>query len=146
MCNVKQLATCPKCDGRGSIQAFANVAGGVCFTCGGKGVFDVAAERQRTMTPEVIRRCEFILNATAEQVASLNFCQLEIARWFAKLPHPLYPTIHDAWAERFESAWKSAVNWFYASTTETEQAEWYNLEYATEAEKRAWFAKLNLKK
>lgn len=28
---------CAKCNGKGVIKAFAGIAGGVCFTCGGKG-------------------------------------------------------------------------------------------------------------
>jgi hypothetical protein len=37
----KQMTTefynCPKCEGNGEIRAFANVAGGICFKCCGKG-------------------------------------------------------------------------------------------------------------
>lgn len=33
--NIK--ATCHKCGGRGRIQGFGHVAGGICFTCQGKG-------------------------------------------------------------------------------------------------------------
>ena len=143
MCQSKKLVNCPKCDGRGSIQAFSGIAGGVCFMCGGKRVFNATAERQRTMTPDQIRRCEFIVNATAEQVASMDFCQLEIARGFAHWPQPLYPTLHDAWSNKFEAAYQSAAKRFYASTTDEQRGQWHNLEYATEGEKRAWFAKLN---
>ncbi len=28
---------CPRCEGKGEIAAFRNVAGGVCFRCGGSG-------------------------------------------------------------------------------------------------------------
>lgn len=28
---------CAKCNGRGEIKAFSGIAGGVCFTCNGKG-------------------------------------------------------------------------------------------------------------
>jgi len=100
-------------------------------------------ERQRTMNPEQIRRCEFIVNATAEQVARLNFCQLDIARSFAHYPQPLYPQLLDAWLEKFEDTYHSTAKQFYASLTTSQFAEWYNLTHATDAEKRAWFAKLN---
>ena len=29
--------TCPKCEGHGTIRAYSNVQGGVCFKCGGSG-------------------------------------------------------------------------------------------------------------
>jgi RecJ-like exonuclease len=29
--------TCPKCEGHGTIRAYSNVQGGVCFKCGGAG-------------------------------------------------------------------------------------------------------------
>lgn len=34
---MSDMTTCPKCDGRGEIAAFRNVAGGLCFTCKGRG-------------------------------------------------------------------------------------------------------------
>lgn len=33
--------TCPKCGGRGRIDAFAHIESGVCFACGGAGKIEV---------------------------------------------------------------------------------------------------------
>lgn len=30
---------CGKCNGKGEIKAYSNIAGGICFACGGKGAF-----------------------------------------------------------------------------------------------------------
>lgn len=67
MANHKKV-TCPKCNGRGVIEAFGHIHNGMCFTCGGAGVIEVKGKKEKNA----------ILNA---KLAKLNCrCINEICR------------------------------------------------------------------
>ncbi len=99
-----QMVDCPKCDGKGFIQAFGHVANGVCFCCKGAKQFKVTADDiERTMTPEQVRKCEWVMNATVDRFAKLTDSQLVKCREFCHWHFLPYPNLHKAWTEKGEA-------------------------------------------
>lgn len=67
---------CPKCSGKGHISAYANIAGGVCFACKGKGF------KVQKSAPKVSQTYSFSFLWTDE--SSTNFRGGEFCRCFNK--------------------------------------------------------------
>ena len=67
---LKTRATCPKCDGNGSIAAFAGIAGGVCFECEGRRYILVDALSPSEAVANECARIEYDINDTLALVAT----------------------------------------------------------------------------
>jgi len=67
---------CPKCSGKGNITAYANIAGGVCFACGGKGY------KLQKSAPKVSRTYSFLF--LWEDQSDPNYRGGEFCRCFNK--------------------------------------------------------------
>jgi RecJ-like exonuclease len=99
---------CYKCDGHGKIEAFSHIANGDCFMCGGLGhkmitqeAHDKAIEKNAPST-DTIKKCEWILNATEEQIANLNWSQIYKIRNFVHYPVQGYDNLRDYYFGNFE--------------------------------------------
>tara|TARA_Y100001972_G_scaffold78843_1_gene95790 strand:+ start:424 stop:801 length:378 start_codon:yes stop_codon:yes gene_type:complete len=60
------IGTCSKCDGKGRIEAFSHVQGGVCFWCDGTGKLEVRSYNKKTVkvdAPDFIDVGDFRLTA-----------------------------------------------------------------------------------
>jgi hypothetical protein len=115
---------CPKCSGRGHIEAFGHYAQGVCFGCNGAGTIKVDLEVKKASVPQETRtRCEFVLNADHETFAGLSYARLLHARNFAHNyvmcpgAKVAYPGVLDAWREfgepHFQEAQERKLQEFY---------------------------------
>ena len=72
--------TCPKCCGRGYIDCYAHVEGGVCFQCGGSGYY---LTHRKVLTPEYEAKLEARREAKRERkIAEFN---ANIAEHYKKL-------------------------------------------------------------
>lgn len=99
-----QLVDCPKCDGKGFIQAFGHVANGDCFCCNGAKKLRVTKEDvERSMSADNVKKAEWIMNATVEQFAKLTPAQLEKARNFCHWHYLPYPNLLDVWYAKGET-------------------------------------------
>lgn len=123
---MKTNVNCPKCDGRGHIEAFGHYAQGVCFCCKGRGTIAVdLTETKAELRPETVTRCEFILNADENTFAGLSFARLTNARNFAHayVMEPgaklAFPGVLDAWRQfgepHFQAAQEVKLAEFYAN-------------------------------
>jgi hypothetical protein len=55
----KQSVTCPKCNGRGIIEAFLATANGTCFMCAGNGTIEIDAISDEKLRRQIARMHEF---------------------------------------------------------------------------------------
>ena len=77
---------CPKCDGRGKIQAFNHVANGDCFACNATGQVSYNVEQCKTkMGEDLVKKAEYILAADENSFSGLSYTRLFKAREFAHL-------------------------------------------------------------
>lgn len=99
---------CFKCGGTGHIQAFSGIAGGVCFQCKGSGelTFERVQQARQELSAANRRRCDWILNATPETYANLNWSQINDARNFAH-NYTMNRAAADLYGNSVWNAWRS---------------------------------------
>lgn len=99
---------CPKCGGRGYIEAFSGIANGVCFTCNGAGkkTYKVGKEPKKpTVNEYTANMVSQILNGTDEQFSKMTYSQLAK---FRDIAHggfgvqQVYPQLLEFWFANFE--------------------------------------------
>ncbi len=109
-----EIQDCPKCSGRGVIEAFAHYADGVCFCCKGAKKISVNITKLIAQVgPERRKKAEFILAATAEtfETSFWTYAKLEAARTFCHGGWGLgeaYPELHAHWFATGEAAFQAA--------------------------------------
>lgn len=107
---------CGKCQGKGHLNVFQNVAGGVCFDCKGAGKFVETVEKvkRRKARIEADKR-----RAVAQMEANLNRMAPLHAVWEqrADLIFDRNPEIHPAAMSHFaqrDELWEADMKWTWA--------------------------------
>ena len=103
---------CPKCWGKKTIDGCYHVENGVCFCCSGEGTIMVSPSKAKEMGPTEyqIKRAEWILTCTKEQLIKLSFQQISKARTFAHGGFGLqrhFPTMLKVWREKCEAVFQA---------------------------------------
>ncbi|QIG65726.1 putative antitermination protein Q [Ochrobactrum phage vB_OspM_OC] len=62
---------CAKCNGKGEIKAFSGIAGGICFSCNGKGFIcqKSAPKKSKKFAVSAVRKDD---NTVAENICTIN--------------------------------------------------------------------------
>lgn len=96
---MNQTYECQKCSGAGFIRAFANIANGVCFSCGGVGKVSrkPAVKKIAPLNPALARDIETIKNA---DLSAMSYGRLNDLRNTAHWPTPHCPDLLEIWRER----------------------------------------------
>ena len=82
------LATCDKCEGKGSIYGFSHYAAGVCFDCSGNGTRYVTAHEAKVTAEQAERMAAAKVENDKRAVFIARFDGVEprlVAGWFAKM-------------------------------------------------------------
>lgn len=116
---------CPKCDGQGFIRAFAGIANGICFTCGGTKVVKVGRFKPAPATaPEILAKADWIINATPEQIDQLTWAQISRSRNFAHSRIAERPTLRAIWFEKFNDRFCQLQDIEWQKINDRIQASW----------------------
>lgn len=120
-----KMVNCPKCDGKGYIDGLSHVANGVCFRCSGnKTVKATAVAKAPAMSESAIAACEFIMNATADQIEALTFRQISATRNTAHWNYPQYPTLRATWFDKFNDRFCELQDIAWQAMNDKIQAGW----------------------
>ena len=85
---AKILATCDKCEGKGSIYGFSHYAAGVCFDCSGNGTRYVTAHEAKVSAEQASRMAAARVESDRRAAFIARFDGVEpclVAKWFSKM-------------------------------------------------------------
>jgi hypothetical protein len=98
----QQTYPCSKCDGSGTLRAFANIQNGICFRCGGTGT-QTSKPRKQTIKPFTAYQQTLYDRLMSETfLENASYKQLSILRDFAHWDYPCCPQLFTIWFERGE--------------------------------------------
>jgi len=125
MSNLQQVE-CPKCSGKGHIEAFGHYAQGVCFGCNGSGTLTVDLDVSKAkLSADTVKKADFIMNATEDTFEGdywtyekLNAIdQFTCNAYMAKGFREVYPGLRAHWCENGRQA--------FVRAQEERLAAWY---------------------
>ncbi len=115
--------TCPKCEGKKTIEGFSHVANGVCFRCAGSGVVKYRKPSPvKPMGPEAIAFCERILAITEAELETLSFAELNRLRDGCHWHYPQYPDLLKVWRDKGDA--------FFFAAQEQALEGWRSMSFA----------------
>ncbi len=107
-----ETAQCPRCSGRGIIDAFGHVADGICFCCNGSGSIETDKEALIAKLTDYARNeADRILTTRQQDYAGVSYNKLLWARTFCHGGHGLqeaYPELLTHWFAVGEPAFQTA--------------------------------------
>lgn len=106
--NEQKTCECPKCDGKGKIEAFNHIENGGCFACGGSGRLTAILSERKGISDSAKIKITFLENCTQEKVGGMTYKQLMNAREFAATCG--VDGVHELFNNKFGNAFQIAQN------------------------------------
>jgi hypothetical protein len=104
------IATCPKCLGKGRVDAFNHISGGTCFRCHGRGeiVVPVSDFVKEVKNHDVYVKVRWLIKASDKTITSIPFEKLEdIRKWCRSETAARFDFVFGLWLKRFEGVYQA---------------------------------------
>lgn len=102
-----ELIDCPKCNGTGYIDAFRNIANGVCFQCEGNKKVRVRIGKRKPVKPPTEFQTKMVNAVRTGDVSKMTYAQLKALMDFAFWHDERWPDLHKVWEERCREAFNA---------------------------------------